>query len=54
MRRNLDDVLLVSGCALIVTGVALWSIPAALIAAGAALIGFGILVARKMAKNVPE
>lgn len=51
MKKNLDDLLLISGWVCIVAGVAMWSIPAALIVAGVALIGFGFLIGKKLAND---
>jgi hypothetical protein len=49
--KNLDDILLIAGCAFVVAGVALWSIPAALIVLGLSLIGFAFLVGKKMVND---
>jgi uncharacterized membrane protein HdeD (DUF308 family) len=54
MKKNLDDVLLISGCVCIVLGVGMLSIPAALIVAGVELIGFGFLVGKKMANGIDQ
>jgi hypothetical protein len=54
---QLDDWLLICGCVLIVSGIALWSIPAALIAAGVLMIGIGLLIGKQnaiTAKSVQE
>lgn len=43
-RLGLADLLVLSGVALLVTGLALWSTAAATVVAGLALIVYGILV----------
>lgn len=43
LRKHLDDLLILPGCACIVIGIAHWSAPAAWIAAGIELICLGIL-----------
>ncbi len=41
-----DDLLLLIGCACIVTGVAIWSKPAALVVSGVLLIGLAVIVGK--------
>jgi len=47
--RNLDDLLLLAGCACILVGLSMWSIVVTWIAAGVMLIAFGVMVAKEKA-----
>ncbi len=49
LTRNLDDLLLLAGCACILIGLAMWSIIVTWIAAGVMLIGFGVMIAKEKA-----
>ena len=49
LARNLDDLLLLAGCACILVGLSMWSVVATWIAAGVMLIGFGVMVAKEKA-----
>jgi len=49
--KFLDDILILSGCILVVYGVSLIYIPAAWIAAGVLFIGFGVIFGIGNEKN---
>lgn len=52
LKKYADDLLLVLGCLVILTGLALWDTVVTLITAGAMLIGFSFLVG-KVKANAP-
>jgi len=51
MRKHFTDILLFTGAALIVAGVAMIYAPAAFIVGGALVIGFAYLIEREKAHN---
>lgn len=52
LKKYADDLLLVLGCLIILTGLALWNMVVMLITAGAMLIGFSFLIG-KVRSNAP-
>lgn len=51
LRKFIDDLLLLAGCACILIGLSLWNPVITWIAAGVMLIGFGVLIGKAKANH---